>query len=76
MTIIDHGGKLKPILSGSDAVFKQAKHKFIDQFEDHLKASVTNLYAPEQIMSRNKMIGVSSLRVWRILVGTKRWTAC
>lgn len=52
----DHGGKLKPILSGSDAVFKQAKHKFIDQFEDHVKASVTNLYAPEQITSRNKII--------------------
>jgi hypothetical protein len=52
----DHGGKLNTILRGSDATFKQAKDRFLDQLEDHIRASMTNLYAPEQITRRNKEI--------------------
>jgi hypothetical protein len=52
----EHGGKLNAILRGSDAAFKQAKDRFLDQLEDHLKASMTKLYALEQITRRNKEI--------------------
>jgi hypothetical protein len=52
----EHGGKLNAILRGSDAAFKQAKDRFLDQLEDHLRESVTKLYALEQITRRNKEI--------------------
>jgi hypothetical protein len=52
----EYGGKLNAILRGSDAAFKQAKNRFLDQVEDHLKASMTKLYTPEQIMRRNKEV--------------------
>jgi hypothetical protein len=49
----EYGGKLNAILRGSDAAFKQAKNRFL---EDHLKASMTKLYTPEQITRRNKAV--------------------
>jgi glutathionylspermidine synthase len=52
----EHGGKLNAILRGSDAAFKQAKDRFLDQLEDHLRVSMTKLYAPEQITRRNKEV--------------------
>jgi glutathionylspermidine synthase len=52
----EHGGKLNTILRDSDAAFKQAKDRFLDQLEDHLRASMTKLYAPEQITRRNKEV--------------------
>lgn len=52
----EHGGKLNAVLKDSDAAFKQAKDRFLDQFEDYLKASMTKLYAPEQMMRRNKEV--------------------
>jgi hypothetical protein len=52
----EHGGKLNAILRGSDAAFKQAKDRFLDQLEDHLTASMTKLYGPEQITRRNKEV--------------------
>jgi hypothetical protein len=52
----EHGGKLNAILRGPNAVFKQAKDRFLDQLEDHLRASLTKLYAPEQIIRRNKEV--------------------
>ena len=52
----EYGGKLNAILRGSDAAFKQAKDRFLDQLEDHLTAFMTKLYAPEQITRRNKEI--------------------
>ena len=48
--------KLNAILRGSDAAFKQAKNRLLDQLKDHLKASMTKLYTPEQITRRNKVI--------------------
>jgi glutathionylspermidine synthase len=53
----EHGGKLNAILKGSDAAFKQAKDRFLDQLEDHLKVSMAKLYTPEQIMRREREIG-------------------
>jgi hypothetical protein len=47
---------LNTILRGSDAAFKQAKDRFLDQLEEHLRASITKLYSPEQITRRNKEI--------------------
>lgn len=52
----EHGGKLNAILKGSDAAFKQARDRFLDQFEDYLGASMTKLYAPEQMVRRNKEV--------------------
>ena len=52
----EHGGKLNAILRGSNAAFKQAKDRFLDQLEDHVRASMTKLYAPEQISRRNKEV--------------------
>ncbi|KAL1966245.1 hypothetical protein VTN77DRAFT_4598 [Rasamsonia byssochlamydoides] len=52
----EHGGKLNAILKGSDTAFKQAKDRFLDQLEDYLRASMTKLYAPEQMMRRNKEV--------------------
>ena len=52
----EYGGKLNAILRGSDAAFKQAKDRFLDQLEDHLTASMTKLYGPEQITRRNKEV--------------------
>jgi hypothetical protein len=52
----EYGGKLNAILRGSDAAFKQAKNRFLDQLEDHIKASMTKLYTPEQITRRNKVV--------------------
>jgi hypothetical protein len=52
----EHGGKLNAILRGSDSAFKQAKDRFLDQLEDHIKASVIKLYALEQVIRRNKEI--------------------
>ena len=52
----EHGGKLNAILRGSDTAFKQAKGRFLDQLEDHIRASMAKLYAPEQITRRNKEI--------------------
>jgi hypothetical protein len=51
-----YGGKLSTILRGSDATFEQAKNRFLDQLEDHLKASMNKLYTPEQIARRNKVV--------------------
>ena len=50
------GGKLNAILRGSDAAFEQARDRFLCQLEDHLKASMTKLYAPDQIARRNREI--------------------
>ena len=50
------GGKLSTILRGSDATFKEAKDKFLDQLDDHLAASVIKLYTPGQIARRNKRV--------------------
>jgi glutathionylspermidine synthase len=47
---------LNAILRGSDAAFKQAKDRFLDQLEDHLREAVIKLYALEQITRRNKEI--------------------
>jgi len=47
---------LNAILRGSDAAFKQAKERFSDQLEDHLRAYMTKLYAPKQITRRNKEV--------------------
>jgi glutathionylspermidine synthase len=47
---------LNAILRGSDAAFKQAKDRFLDQLEEHLRASMTKLYALEQITRRNKEV--------------------
>jgi hypothetical protein len=52
----EYGGKLNAILRGSDAAFKQAKDRFLDQLEDHLRTFMTKLYAPQQITRRNKEI--------------------
>jgi glutathionylspermidine synthase len=52
----EQGGKLNAILKGSDAAFKQAKDKFLDQLEDHLRILMAKLYTPEQITRRNKEI--------------------
>jgi hypothetical protein len=52
----EHKGELNTILKGSDAAFNQAKIKFLDQFEDCVKASMAKLYAPEQIARRNEEI--------------------
>lgn len=52
----EHEGKLNAILRGSDAVFKQAKDQFLDQLEDCLRAAMIKLYAPEQILRRNKEV--------------------
>jgi len=52
----EHRGKLNAILRGSDTVFKQAKDRFLDQLEDHLRATMTELYALEQIRRRNKEV--------------------
>ncbi|MCJ1394153.1 hypothetical protein MMC18_007031 [Xylographa bjoerkii] len=52
----EHGGKLNAILRGSDAAFKQAKDRFLDQLEAHIRRSMTKLYAPEQITRRNKEV--------------------
>jgi hypothetical protein len=52
----EHGGKLNAILKGSDAAFTQAKDKFLDQLEDHLRTLMAKLYTPEQITRRNKEI--------------------
>jgi hypothetical protein len=51
------GGKLSAILRGSDATFKKAEVRLLNQFESHLKASTTALYSPEKITRRNEMIG-------------------
>ncbi|KAL2011972.1 hypothetical protein VTN00DRAFT_4690 [Thermoascus crustaceus] len=53
---LEHGGKLNAVLKGSDAAFKQAEDRFLDQFEDYLGESMTKLYTPEQIMRRNKEV--------------------
>jgi hypothetical protein len=52
----EYGGKLNTILRGSDPAFKRAKSRFLDQLEDHIKASMTKLYTPEQIARRNKVV--------------------
>ena len=46
-------------LRGSDAAFKQTKNRFLEQLKDHLKASMTKLYTPEQITRRNKVVGAA-----------------
>ena len=50
------GGKVDVILMGSDAYFKEAKYRFLDQLEDHLKVSMTKLYSPDQSARRNQRI--------------------
>jgi flagellar biosynthesis/type III secretory pathway protein FliH len=52
----EHGGKLNSILKGSDAAFKQAKDKFLNQLEDHLRTLMAKLYTPDEITRRNKEI--------------------
>lgn len=52
----EHKGKLNAILRGLNVAFKQAKDRFLDQLEDHLRASMIKLYASEQITRRNKEI--------------------
>lgn len=52
----DQGGRLDAILIGSDATFKQAKDRFLEQLENHLRAAMTKLYTPDQIARRNKQI--------------------
>lgn len=52
----EHGGKLNAILKGSNAAFKQAKDKFLDELEDYLRTLMVKLYTPEQITRRNKEI--------------------
>lgn len=47
---------MNAILRGSDAAFKQAKDRFLDLLEDHVSASMTKLYALEQIKRRNKEV--------------------
>lgn len=54
----EQGGKLNAILKGPNAAFEQAKGRFLDQLEDHLRASMTKLYAPEQITRRNKDVNI------------------
>ena len=72
----EYGGKLNAILRGSDAAFKQAKNRFLDQVEDHLKASMTKLYTPEQIMRRNGEVKCQlSQNMARILTDRKSWKA-
>lgn len=70
----EHGGKLNAILRGSDAAFKQAKDRFLDQLEDHVRAFMTKLYAPEQIKKGTRRLKASSPRTWRILIDRKGWT--
>ena len=41
----EHRGKLNAILRCWDAAFKQATDKFLDQFLDHLRASMTKVPA-------------------------------
>ena len=50
------GGKLNTILKGSDATFKEAKDKFLDQLDDHLAASMIKLYTPDEIAWRNRRV--------------------
>lgn len=52
----DHGGRLNAILIGSEATFKQAKDRFLDQFENHLRAAMAKLYTPNQIARRHREI--------------------
>ena len=52
----EYGGKLNTVLRSSDTDFKRAKYRFLDQLEDYLSASITKLYAPEQIKRRNKEV--------------------
>jgi glutathionylspermidine synthase len=52
----EHGGKLNAVLRGSDAAFKQAKDRFLDQLEDHFRSCITKMYVPEQIIRRSKEI--------------------
>jgi hypothetical protein len=53
---LECGGKLDTILRGSDAAFKQAETRLLDQFEDHLKATMVELYTPEQTTRRSKVV--------------------
>ena len=50
------GGKLNVIVRGSDAAFKEAKDRFLDQLEDHLRVSMTKRYTADQIARRNQRI--------------------
>jgi len=52
----EHRGRFNAILRGSDAAFKRGKDQSLDQLEDHLRASMTKLYTPEQIMRRDKEV--------------------
>lgn len=49
----DHGGRLNAMLLGSEATFKQAKDRFLHQFENHLRAAMAKLYTPNQIARRH-----------------------
>jgi hypothetical protein len=51
-----HRGKLSFILKGSDSAFEQAKNRFLDQLEGHIRASVARLHTPEQITRRNNKV--------------------
>lgn len=52
----EHGGKLNAMLAGSDAIFRQAKERFLDMLGNHLKVSLDKLYSPDRIARRNKEI--------------------
>ena len=49
-------GKLSTIVKGSEAAFESAKGRFLDHFEEHLRVSITKLYAPDQIAKRNERV--------------------
>lgn len=51
----EHGRKLNTILKDSDTAFEQAKDKFLDKFEGHLKTLTTKLCTPEQSTRRDEI---------------------
>jgi len=52
----DCGGNLHAILRGSDSAFEEAKNRFLDKLEDHVKAAMAKLYTPERTARRNKRV--------------------
>lgn len=48
----ERGGKLNPVLRGTDVTFKQAKDILLDQIVDHFRLSMVMLYSPEYFLRR------------------------
>ncbi|KAI9041394.1 uncharacterized protein KD926_006970 [Aspergillus affinis] len=59
-----HGNRLANILKGSDPRFKEIKDKFSREFAAHLRKSIDELSAPEELKRRDKEVKMRLMKLF------------